>query len=233
MKILIVLSSTAQVPGSDRKTGTWFEELAAPYFAFRDAGAKVTLASLEGGAAPIDPWSEGTDAQTDATRRFSADPDAKKALASTVKLSSLRPENFDAVFYTGGLGPVFDLTSDPTSIALIEAMQRANKPVAAVCHGLAALRLAHMPDGSPFVKGRAVAGFSDSEERASHGDGLVPFMIESELRRLGGHYTSAPDWQPHVVVDGRLITGQNPASSLGAAQEVLKALASKVAPVPA
>ena len=230
MKLLIVLSSTAQVPASDRKTGTWFEELAAPYFAFTDAGAKVTLASVQGGPAPIDPWSEGSDAQTDATRRFSADANARKALATTVKLASLRADDFDAVFYPGGLGPVFDLTNDPASIALIEAMRRANKPVAAVCHGLAALRLAHTPDGSPVVQGRAVAGFSDSEERASHGDGLVPFMIESELRRLGGRYTSAADWQPHVVVDGRLITGQNPASSLGAAQEVLRALAAKAAP---
>lgn len=231
MKILIVLSSTGQIPDSDRKTGTWLEELAAPYYTFKDAKMKVTLASIEGGSAPIDPWSEGNDAQTDSTRRFSADPNAMKALASTVKLSSLRAEDFDAIFYTGGLGPVFDLTSDRTSIALIEAMQRANKPIAAVCHGLAALRLARMPDGSPFVKGRSVAGFSDSEERASHGDALVPFMIESELRRLGGRYTSATDWQPHVVVDGQLITGQNPASSLGAAQEVLKALASKAIPV--
>jgi len=224
-KILIVLSSTAQVPESDRKTGTWLEELAAPYYVFRDQGAAVTLASVAGGAAPIDPWSEGPDAQTEATRRFTADAVAQAALASTRKLPELRPEDFDAVFYSGGMGPVFDLASDPTSIALIESLHRAGKPVAAVCHGVAALRGAKTADGDPLVKGRNVTGFSNSEEKAAHGEGVVPFLIETDLRSLGGQYTSAPDWHAHVVTDGNLITGQNPASSTDAAARILRALA--------
>jgi putative intracellular protease/amidase len=224
MKILIVLSSVDQIPGTDRKTGTWYEELAAPYYAFTDAGAEVIVASLAGGPAPIDPWSQSEQAQTDATRRFNADPAAKTALANTVKLSSIRAADYDAVFYPGGLGPVFDLTDDANSIALIEATFNAGKPLAAVCHGSAALRNAHTPDGAPLVTGRAVAGFSNSEENAAHGEALVPFLVEDELRRLGGHYTSVADWNAHVVVAGNLITGQNPASSEGAARKVLEAL---------
>jgi putative intracellular protease/amidase len=223
VKILMVLSSCGQIPGTDRKTGTWFEELAAPYYTFQDAGAEVTLASVSGGPAPIDPASEGG-GQTDATRRFSADPAAKQALANTRMLSVIRADDYDAMFYSGGLGPVFDLTDDKSSIALIEATHRAGKPVAAVCHGVAALRLAKTPEGAPLIRGCSVTGFSNSEERAAHGADVVPFMIEDELRRLGGHYSSAADWNPHVVVDGRLITGQNPASSAAAAQKVLEAL---------
>ncbi len=224
MKILIVLSSCGQIPASDRKTGTWFEELAAPYYAFKDAGAEVSVASVAGGPAPIDPWSQGDDAQTEATRRFEADPSAQRMLANTLRLSSIRAQDYDAVFYSGGLGPVFDLADDATSIALIEAIHRADKPVAAVCHGVAALRGARMADGSPLVKGRSVTGFSNSEEKAAHGIGVVPFLIEDELRRLGGNYSSAADWHSHVAVDGTLITGQNPASSLDAANKVLEAL---------
>ncbi len=224
MKILIVLSSCGQVPGTDRKTGTWFEELAAPYYIFQDAGVAVSLASVNGGPAPIDPWSEGEDAQTSATRRFAVDSVAQKALANTLKLSDIQPDDFDAVFYSGGLGPVFDLAEDTNSIALIEATYRAGKPVAAVCHGVAALRLARTSEGVPLVQGRSVAGFSNSEERAAHGVGVVQFLIEDEMRRLGGNYTSAADWNPHIVVDGNLITGQNPASSEGAAKKILEAL---------
>lgn len=224
MKILIVLSSCGQIPGTDRKTGTWFEELAAPYYLFQGAGAVVTLASVDGGTAPIDPWSEGESAQTDATRRFAADPVAQRTLADTVKLSDINAADFDAVYYSGGLGPVFDLTDHPASIALIEEMHRAGKPIAAVCHGLAALRLARTPDETPLVKGRSVTGFSNSEEEAAHGVGIVPFQIENELRRLGGNYTAAANWKSHVVVDGQLITGQNPASSEEAALKVLEAL---------
>jgi putative intracellular protease/amidase len=224
VKILIVLSSCGQIPGGDRKTGTWLEELAAPYYAFQDAGAQVTLASISGGPAPIDPASEDAGAQTEATRRFAADPAATQALANTHKLSVIRADDYDALFYSGGLGPVFDLTDDKASIALIEATHRVGKPVAAVCHGVAALRLAKTPEGAPLIRGRAVAGFSNSEERAAHGVGVVPFLIEDELRRLGGHYSSAADWLPHVVVDEQLITGQNPASSGAAAQKVLAAL---------
>jgi putative intracellular protease/amidase len=224
VKILIVLSSCGQIPGTDRKTGTWFEELAAPYYTFQDAGAEVTLVSVSGGAAPLDPTSEGDGAQTDATRRFAADPAAMQALANTRMLSGIRADDYAAVFYSGGLGPVFDLTNDKSSIALIEATYRTDKPVAAVCHGVAALRLAKTPQGASLIRGRSVTGFSNSEERAAHGVGIVPFLIEDELRRLGAHYSSADDWNAHVVVDGQLITGQNPASSGAAAQKVIEAL---------
>lgn len=224
MRILIVLSSTSKVPGSDRKTGTWLEELAAPYYVFTDAGAQVTLASIVGGPAPIDPTSESAASQTEATHRFIADPIAQRALANTVTLASIDPNEYDAVFYSGGLGPVFDLTDDRKSISLIEAMQRGNKPIAAVCHGIAALRRANTPDGEPLIAGRTVSGFSNSEERAANGIGLVPWTIEDEVRRLGGEYSRGADWSAHVVVDGNLITGQNPASSTDAAREVLSAL---------
>jgi putative intracellular protease/amidase len=224
MKILMVLTSVAHVPGKDRKTGTWLEELAAPYYTFLDAGAQVTLASVAGGPAPIDPASESAASHTEATRRFIADPVAQKALTNTVKLSDMRPQDFAAVFYSGGLGPVFDLTDNQQSIALIETMERAGKPVAAVCHGVAALRLARTSQGQPLIKSRDVTGFSNSEERAAHGPSLVPWMVEDEMRRLGGNYTSAADWCPHVVVDGKLITGQNPASSADAARKVLDAI---------
>ena len=224
MNILIILSSTSKVPGSDRKTGTWLEELAAPYYTFKDAGAQVTLASVVGGPAPIDPASESAASQTEATHRFLADPVAQKALANTVTLANIDPGEYDAVFYSGGLGPVFDLADNQKSIAVIEAMQRAGKPIAAVCHGVAALRRARAPDGAPLIRGRAVSGFSNSEERSANGTGLVPWFIEDEMRRLGGEYSSAADWSPHVVVDGNLITGQNPASSTGAARKVLNAL---------
>jgi putative intracellular protease/amidase len=224
MRILIVLTSAGKVPGSDRKTGTWLEELAAPYYTFLDAGAQMTLASVAGGAAPLDPTSESTAAQTEETRRFIADPVAQKALANTVTLASVNPDDYDGVFYSGGLGPVFDLTGNQKSIAIIEAMERARKPIAAVCHGVAALRNARKANGAPLIEGRAVSGFSNSEELAANGPGLVPWFIEDELRRLGGQYSCAADWNPHVVVDGNLITGQNPASSAGAAREVLNAL---------
>jgi putative intracellular protease/amidase len=184
----------------------------------------MTLASVAGGAAPLDPTSESTAAQTEETRRFIGDPVAQKALANTVTLASVNPDDYDGVFYSGGLGPVFDLTDNHKSIAIIEAMERARKPIAAVCHGVAALRNARKANGAPLIEGRAVSGFSNSEELAVNGTGLVPWFIEDELRRLGGQYSCAADWNPHVVVDGNLITGQNPASSAGAAREVLNAL---------
>jgi len=224
MNILIVLTSTSKVPGSERRTGTWLEELAAPYYTFQDAGAKVTLASVTGGPAPLDPTSESGAAQTDHTRRFLADAAAQQALLNTMTLASVNPDAYDAVFYSGGLGPVFDLTDNRKSISIIEAMERANKPIAAVCHGVAVLRGARKPTGAPLIEGRAVSGFSNSEERAANGTSLVPWFIEDEMRRLGGQYSRAADWSPHVVVDGNLITGQNPASSAAAAQKVLNAL---------
>jgi putative intracellular protease/amidase len=224
MNILMVLSSCAQIPGCDRKTGAWLEELAAPFYAFRAAGVQVTLASPAGGAAPIDPASLDDGFQSDATRRFAADSEAQAALADTRALGSIQAKTYDAVFYSGGLGPVFDLAQDTTSTALIEAFDRAGKPVAAVCHGVAALRQAKAVDGQPLVHGRDVTGFSNSEEQAAHGTGLVPFLLEDELKRLGGRYSSGADWSTHVVVDGKLITGQNPASSEAAAERLLEAL---------
>jgi putative intracellular protease/amidase len=224
MNILMVLTSIDCVPGTDHRTGTWLEELAAPYYVFADAGAKVTLASTLGGMAPLDPLSESVAAQTDATRRFRADPLARKALASTLALGDINPHDYDAAFYCGGLGPVFDLAESAKSWFLIESMDRANKPVAAVCHGVAALRNARTATGAPLVAGRAVTAFSNSEELSVNGPDLVPWFVESEMRRLGARYSCATDWNAHVVVDGNLITGQNPASSTGAAQEVLNAL---------
>ncbi|MGD0493975.1 MAG: type 1 glutamine amidotransferase domain-containing protein [Steroidobacteraceae bacterium] len=221
-RILIVLSSCDRIPGTDRRTGTWLEELAAPYYVFRDAGAQVDVASVAGGRAPLDPTSEAQAFQTDATRRFAADPEAQRALTDTLKLAAIRPEVYDAVFYSGGLGPVFDLSEDRTSVALIEAMHRAGKPIAAVCHGSAVFRNARDSKGMALVMGRGVTGFSNSEEIAANGPGVVPFLIEDELRRLGGRYSSAADGQPHVVTDGTLITGQNPASSEGAARKILE-----------
>ncbi len=222
MKILIALSSCDRIPGTERRTGTWLEELAAPYYVFRDAGARVDLASLAGGRAPLDPTSEEAAFQTDATRRFAADPASQRALAETVKLATLRPEAYDAVFFSGGLGPVFDLSEDGISIGFIESMHRAGKPVAAVCHGPAVLRNARDPRGLPLVSGRQVTAFSNSEEIAANGPGLVPYLIEDELRRLGGIYSAAADGKPHVVADGVLITGQNPASSEATARKVLE-----------
>jgi putative intracellular protease/amidase len=224
MNILMILSSCAQIPGTERKTGTWFEELAAPYYTLRAVGAQVTLASPEGGAAPIDPASLDDNFQSEATRRFSADTEAQAALANTQALSAIRAEAYDAVFYSGGLGPVFDLSQDPMSTAIVESFHRSGKPVAAVCHGVAALRRAIAPDGQSIVRDRAVTGFSNSEEQAAHGIGVVPFLVEDELKRLGGRYSSGPDWTSHVVVDGGLITGQNPASSEATAQRLLEAL---------
>jgi putative intracellular protease/amidase len=221
VRILIVLSSCDRIPGTGRRTGTWLEELAAPYYVFQDAGVRVELASPAGGPAPLDPTSEQAAFQTPATRRFAADPDAQRALAATATLASIRPGYPDAVFYSGGLGPVFDLSEDDVSIAFIEAMHRAGKPIGAVCHGPAVLRNVRDPRGLPLVSGRAVTAFSNSEELAANGPGLVPYFIEDELRRLGGLYSAAADGQPHVVADGGLITGQNPASSEGAAREVL------------
>lgn len=223
-RVLIVLSSCARIPGTERRTGTWLEELAAPYYVFRDAGVEVRLASPAGGPAPIDPTSERAQFQTQATRRFRADAGARQALAHTAKLSAARPEEYDALFYSGGLGPVFDLTDDPQSVALIEAMHRAGKPLAAVCHGPAALRRARGPDGAALVRGRAVTAFSNSEELAANGAGAVPYLLEDELRRLGAHFTRAADGMPHVAEDGMLITGQNPASAALAAQRVLDLL---------
>lgn len=221
MKILMVLTSHDQLGNTGEKTGFWLEEFAAPYYVFKDAGADITIASPEGGQPPLDPKSEEPDFQTNDTRRFEEDTEAQAALANSLKLSDVSAEDFDAVFYPGGHGPLWDLAEDRDSIALIENMFAAGKTVAAVCHAPAVFRHACLPDGSPLVEGRSVTGFSNSEEEAVQLTGVVPFLLENELQARGGNYSKSSDWHPYVVTDDNLITGQNPASSGPAAEAVL------------
>ena len=227
MKILMVLTSHDQLGETGKKTGFWLEEFAAPYYAFKDADADVTLASPAGGQPPLDPKSDEPDAQTDATRRFKADAPAQAALAHTAKLADVAGEGFDALFYPGGHGPLWDLAEDAHSIKLIEAMAAAGKLVAAVCHAPGVLRHAKAADGSPLVKGRKVTGFTNTEEAAVQLTKVVPFLVEDMLVKNGGLYSKGGDWQPHVVTDGKLITGQNPASSAPAALAVLAQFGAK------
>ena len=224
MRILMVLTSHDQLGNTGHKTGFWLEEFASPYYVFRDANADITLASPEGGQPPLDPKSDEADFQTDATRRFKEDADAQAALANTSKLADVSPENFDAVFYPGGHGPLWDLAEDNNSIALIESMYGSGKPVAAVCHAPAVLKNAKASDGSPLVNGKSVTGFSNSEEDAVQLTEVVPFLLEDELKGKGGNYSKGEDWHPYTITDGNLITGQNPASSELAAKAVLEML---------
>jgi putative intracellular protease/amidase len=225
MKILMVLTSHDQLGDTGRKTGFWLEELAAPYYVFRDAGAEIVLASPQGGRPPLDPKSSEPSSQTDATRRFEADSDALSALSNTTKLDAVTHDAFDAVFYPGGHGPLWDLAEDPASITLIETTLGAGKPVALVCHAPGVLRHAKSPDGTPLVQDKAVTGFTNSEEEAVGLTEVVPFLVEDEFRRNGGRFSKLGDWAPHVVTDGLLITGQNPASSGPAAERLLERLA--------
>lgn len=225
MKILMVLTSHDRLGDTGKKTGFWLEEFAAPYYVFKDAGAQVTLASPMGGQPPLDPKSDEPDAQSADTDRFRKDSDANLALASTRKLADVVGESFDAVFYPGGHGPLWDLAEDRASIALIESTYAAGKPVAAVCHAPGVLRHARDPYGLPLVQGKAVTGFTNTEEAAAGLTDVVPFLVEDMLKANGGLYEKAGDWAVHVVTDGKLITGQNPASSKPAAQALLKLLA--------
>jgi len=225
MNILMVLTSHAELGDTGKKTGFWLEEFAAPYYAFKDAGASVTLASPAGGQPPLDPKSDEADAQTEATRRFKSDDAAQAALAHTSKLAEVTASAFDAVFYPGGHGPLWDLAQDHDSIRLIEQMAAAGKTVAAVCHAPGVLRHVKGADGEPLVKGRRVTGFTNTEEDAAGLTKVVPFLVEDMLSEHGGLYAKAADWQPFVVTDGKLITGQNPASSEPAAKAVLAQLA--------
>ena len=213
MKILMVLTSHDQLGDTGKKTGFWLEEFATPYYIFKDANADITLASPNGGQPPLDPKSDEPDFQTEATRRFKSDTDAQSALANTLKLSEISPDNYDAVFYPGGHGPLWDLAEDRNSINLIEAMIASGKQVAAVCHAPAVLRHVKDPDGSPLVQGKSVTGFSNTEEEAVQLADVVPFLLEQELKAKGAKYSKGEDWNPHAVTDGTLITGQNPASS--------------------
>ena len=224
MNVLLVLTSHDQLGDTGKKTGFWLEEFAAPYFVFKDAGATLTLASPKGGQPPLDPKSDEPDAQTEATERFRKDPAAQAALASTVRLADVKAEDFDAVFYPGGHGPLWDLAEDQHSIALIEAFQAAGKPVAAVCHAPGVLRHVKGADGKPLVNGKRVTGFTNTEEDAVQLTDIVPFLVEDMLKENGGDYSKGADWASYVVEDGLLITGQNPASSQAAAEALLKHL---------
>jgi putative intracellular protease/amidase len=224
MRILIVLTSHDQLGNTGEKTGFWLEELAAPYYVFKEAEAEITLASPQGGPAPLDPKSDDPTAQTDATRRFRQDRDALEALANTLPLSSVSASDFDAIFYPGGHGPLWDLAEDLISAALIESFSTSGKPVSAVCHAPAVFRHAKHSAGKPLVSGRRVTGFTNSEEEAVGLSAVVPFSVEDMLKANGARFERGPDWQPYVVRDGTLITGQNPASSEAVARAVLAVL---------
>jgi putative intracellular protease/amidase len=228
MKILMVITSHDRLGNTGRKTGFWLEEFAAPYFVFRDGGVKLTLASPKGGQPPIDPKSDLPENQTAAMARFKQDERAQRELSQTVKLTDVRAEDYDTVFYPGGHGPMWDLAEDPASIALIESFYDSGKPVALVCHAPGALHRV-MHEGEPLVKGKRVTGFANTEEEEVQLTNVVPFLVEDELKRLGGRFEKAGNWESFVVVDGRLITGQNPASSSAAAETLLQVLERKAA----
>lgn len=224
MKILMVLTSHDTLGNTGRKTGFWLEELAAPYYAFLAAGAQVVLASPQGGQPPLDPKSNEPAFQTDLTRRFEADAEANARLATTVRLDSVSQADYDAVFYPGGHGPLWDLAEDEHSIRLIQSFLAADKPAALVCHAPGVLRHVKNPDGTPLVEGKQVTGFANSEEEAVGLTDVVPFLVEDELKAKGGLYSKGEDWSSYVVSDGLLITGQNPGSSTEAAQALVKKL---------
>ncbi|MFZ7793042.1 type 1 glutamine amidotransferase domain-containing protein [Acinetobacter lwoffii] len=224
MKILMILTSHDQLGDTGKKTGFWLEELAAPYYTFVDAGAEVVLASPAGGQPPLDPKSNEPDAQTETTKRFEADEVAMQALANTHKWSEVLNQDFDAVFYPGGHGPLWDLAKDQNSISLIEQTLQADKPVALVCHAPGVLREVKDAEGHSIVEGKTVTGFTNTEEDGVGLTDVVPFLVEDMLKEKGGKYSKAEDWQVHVQQDGLLITGQNPASSAATAEALLKLL---------
>jgi putative intracellular protease/amidase len=224
MKILMVLTSHDKLGDTGKKTGFWLEEFAAPYYTFLDAGAAVTVASPKGGEPPLDPKSDTPDGQTEATERFKKDRAAQAVLAGTVRLADARAEDYDAIFYPGGHGPMWDMPDNATSIALIEAFVKADKPVGAVCHAPVALVNVRGKDGEYLVKGKRVTGFTNEEEAAVGLTAVVPFLLEDRLKERGGIFSKAANWVPYVQVDGKLVTGQNPASSGPGAKELLKLL---------
>ena len=223
-KVLFVLTSHGELGNTGEKTGFWIEEFAAPYYVLADAGVELTIASPNGGQPPVDPKSETPDSETAVTKRFYSDSVLIDKVAHTVKLSEINEANYDAVFYPGGHGPLWDLSTDVISIGLIENFYKHDKPVAFVCHAPAALVKVKTPDGEPLVKGKEVTGFSNSEEEAVNLTEVVPFLLEDTLRELGGHYSCGPDWGVYVKKDGLLITGQNPASSEKSAETLLEVL---------
>lgn len=224
MKILMVLTSHDQLGDTGRQTGFWLEEFAAPYYCFIDAGATVTVASPKGDQAPMDPMSDNPETDTQYTLRFRQDRQAQSMLDATRQLRDLDPDDFDAVFYPGGHGPLWDLAEDPISIELIEHFYRHNKPIGAICHGPGVFRHTKQPDGRPLISGKSVTGFSTDEEAVLGLTEAVPFLVEEELKRCGGQYSHAEEWQEHVVVDPPFVTGQNPASSAAAADALLDLL---------
>lgn len=226
MKVLIVLTSHDELGDTGKKTGFWLEELAAPYYRFKDAGYEITLASPKGGQPPLDPASNVPDFQTDDTRRFEDDAEAGAALAATIRLETVTEADYDTVFYPGGHGPLWDLAEDPASIQLIEATLSAGKPVALVCHAPGVLRHTTNEDGTPLVKNKNVTGFTNTEEAGVDLVDVVPFLVEDELSKLGGKYSKGDDWSSYVVEDGLLITGQNPQSSAETAGALIAKLAS-------
>lgn len=224
MKVLIVLTSHSELGKTGKKTGFWIEEFAAPYYILKDAGFEITISSPKGGKPPIDPKSAEPENQTDATRRYDADNDVQQLLAHTKVLSQVSSKDFDAVFFPGGHGPLWDLTNDKSSINLIESFLKAKKPVAAVCHAPSVLLNVMDENGNLMLKGKNVTGFTNSEEDAVQLTNIVPFLLEDELKNKGAHYTKKEDWASYVVKDGLLITGQNPASSAEAAKELVALL---------
>jgi putative intracellular protease/amidase len=230
MRVLMVLTSHDQLGSTGRKTGFWLEEFAAPYFVFRDAGVELTLASPIGGQPPIDPKSDLPENQTPAMARFKQDPEAQKELSHTAKLSDMRSKDFDSIFYVGGHGPMWDLADNADSIRLIESFYNSGKPVAAVCHGPAVFHRV-MYQGEPLVRGKRVTSFTNGEEAAVGLTDVVPFLVEDELKRIGGIYEKAEDWASFAVVDGRVVTGQNPASSEAAARALMEVLTVETAGV--
>jgi putative intracellular protease/amidase len=228
VKILVVLTSHDQLGNTGRKTGFWLEEFAAPYFVFRDAGVQLMLASPRGGQPPIDPKSDLPENQTAAMTRFKQDAEAQKQLSQTVKLSDMKAEDFDTIFFVGGHGPMWDVVDNPDSIRLIESFYNSGKPVAAVCHSSAVFHHV-MYRGEPLIKGKRVTGFTNGEEAAVNLTHVVPFLVEDELKRVGGLYEKAADWAPFALVDDGVVTGQNPASSTVAAKALIDLLAARKA----
>ena len=222
MKVLMVITSHDQLGNTGRKTGFWLEELAAPYYVFKDAGVEITLASPKGGRPPIDPKSNEPENRTDLTVRFEKDADAEAQLSKTLRLDSVKQDDFDTLFYPGGHGPMWDLAEDKDSVKLIESFLNAGKTIAVVCHSTGALRHVKTPDGKPLVQGKEVTGFTNGEEEEIGLTKVVPFLVEDELKRLGGLYEKVANWVPFVVTDGKLVTGQNPASSKLGAEALLK-----------
>jgi putative intracellular protease/amidase len=227
MRVLVVLTSHDQLGNTGKKTGFWLEELAAPYYAFKDTGAEIVLASPKGGQPPLDPKSDEPSFQTDLTRRFNADEAAKAQLATTARLDSLKQEDFDTVFYPGGHGPMWDLAEDVNSITLIKTFLAAGKTIAFVCHAPGVLHRVRTPDGRPLVEGKRVTGFTNGEEEAVGLTKVVPFLVENELLQLGATFSKVKDWGVHTVADGQLITGQNPASSGPTAKLLIESLRSQ------